>query len=270
MDPQNPSFVITGTGVPGPWAALVAYLPFWLSGRTDPIDIPGWGLGPLEASYVGVERRLLGSIKQSGAPVAIIGHSQGGFHAVRFGLDHPDLVHTVIAISTPFGGLDATVKGIRSRITSRTLRLPAGRVIAKLAGRVWDAAEEPVERWLYKKAPSLHSLAFLGQPVHDLRDAVEQSWGADVRLVLVGGEKDKFVDSEDGTAWDLSIPNPEMLFRYFLGEEDPGYPGIKHWRARHSGHLGEMFERQLHKLVMKFSRNHREGEVHPVPLTIVA
>lgn len=267
MDPQSPSFVITGTGVPGPFAALVAYAPFWFSGGTDAVDIPGWGLGDLDTSYALIEARLNWLTDISG-PAAIIGHSQGGYHAVRYALNNPKRAHTAIAISTPFGGLDATIRRRRRQLTKWTLGKPGGRMIARLGGHVWDSAEERVERFLHSKAPSLHSLAFLGGPLQELRHAVEERWDPTVKLVLIGGQKDKFVDIQDGTVWDLSIPNEEMCHKYYLGQEDPGNlpVGVRHWRSRRSGHLAEVLESELHKLVTKHIKPTHRQTVEPLKL----
>lgn len=271
MDPQHPVFVITGTGVPGQLAANVAYFSFWISGNAAVIRLPGWGLGDLDASYALIEEVLTNRIDPLGAPALVAGHSQGGYHALRFALEHPEYVHTAMRISTPLIGLNATVRAIRRRVNRRVVALPAGKVLARASAPVWDRAEDGVERWLKRLSPGLHSLAFLGEAVQDLRIRMEEAWPRDVRLVSVIGEADRLVGREDGRAWEPSIPDEAMHSKYFLGHSEVGLPPDVNFRwATRSGHLMEVFEIELHKLVVKYSRSHRPDVISPAAETVAA
>lgn len=66
--------------------------------------LPGRGLGQIEGTYRQLEERLVRWVDRQGEPIVLAGHSQGALHAVRFAVDHPDLVARTVAVGGPFKG----------------------------------------------------------------------------------------------------------------------------------------------------------------------
>jgi 2-hydroxy-6-oxonona-2,4-dienedioate hydrolase len=121
------------------WSSLVPFLEKY---RCLLIDIPGHG-GSDQVNFVGIDLRrwsncmLAGILEQLGVASAhIVGHSYGGLLALWLGLDHPDLVCSVVVMGTP-----AVAFGATPDLDLRLLALP---VIGPLFLRM------PSPRWIYR------------------------------------------------------------------------------------------------------------------------
>jgi hypothetical protein len=71
-------------------------------------DVHEWGLGfnmgPTEANFAFLMRRVGALARQSQAPVALVGWSRGGLFAREIARRQPDSVSRVITMGTPFSG----------------------------------------------------------------------------------------------------------------------------------------------------------------------
>lgn len=158
-----PLAVLPGTGV-GAFGASVAYA-HWMSERNDRLfPLPGRGLQPLDRTYAQLERELLWWGIDSGRKFAIAGHSQGAYHAVRFALNHPEMVMGVVGVGGPFGG---------------ALQPPfVPRLLDKLAQLIVPVSVD------FKADSRVLQL---------LASHVERSWPVGVELTLVAGHRDHLV-----------------------------------------------------------------------------
>jgi len=93
------TFVIAGTGVLQPFAATYYRA---LSRRADAqvLALPFGGIGPVEESVA----RIAEVVSATGAPVELIGHSQGGLVAAMLAARCPLLVSRVLTIGAPLAG----------------------------------------------------------------------------------------------------------------------------------------------------------------------
>lgn len=257
MDPQRPSFMITGTGVPGKRAAQVAYGGFWMSVGSDAIRIPRGGIGPLNHSFPKVADDIRRRIDRAGCPGLVGGHSQGGFDAVKFGLLYPEYVHSIMTFSTPYGGLAYSIGEMR-----RGLKRTIGSVARPLTGFVnpiWNGLEPAVMRALKASVPSLYSLAYMDRELLELKQMVEQDWSPKVRLAMVGSLDDKLVrvDPEDpagSTAFALSLPDGEPdRYCLYTTETHPVSDDVHFIKATRGGHLSMVAEKSVYRLVMRYS-----------------
>lgn len=257
MDPQRPSFMITGTGVPGKRAAQLAYGGFWLSVGSDAIRIPRGGIGPLSSTFPQVADELRRRIDAAGCPALVAGHSQGGFDALMFAVKYPAYCHTAMAISTPLGGLEYSIAGMRRDLRRRVVS--AARPLAGMVNPIWHGLE-PAVRWAIKSgAPSLHSLAWLGEEVLELRQLIAEGWDPAVRMALVGSLDDRLVrvnptDPANSTAFAMQLPVGEPdRYCLFTGEEPPMNDELHFIKADRGGHLSMVASSALYRLVMRYS-----------------
>jgi pimeloyl-ACP methyl ester carboxylesterase len=74
--------------------------------RSKGFPVHGWGLGanvgPHPRIVGGLERRLAELHDRYGAPVRLVGWSLGGIYARELARRHPDLVHLVVTLGSPY------------------------------------------------------------------------------------------------------------------------------------------------------------------------
>lgn len=211
---RTPLAVIPGTGV-GSVGASVAYR-HWLEHKDRLFPLPGKGLNDLDATYSVIEPTLVEWATERGGRIAIAGHSQGAYHAVRFGLQNPHLVSAVVGVGGPFDG------AIRSPFPSAVNRLI--RVVVPVA--------------MDFKSDS--------RRLKSLEEQVRDSWPDEVNLTLVAGHRDLLVRprrSAHGLHGNIR--------KVYIGPHRPkGLPeDIEHIHAPLAGHLSQIFMPAVVQLV---------------------
>ncbi len=99
-----PLAVICGTGVLPPMGEL-AYKPWTIEGVTGTFALTWGGLGHLDATYLALVPQLVNFYHKHGQFV-VVGHSQGGYHAMRFGVEHPEMVTGVVCMCGAHAGVE--------------------------------------------------------------------------------------------------------------------------------------------------------------------
>src|SRR5690348_6737765 len=71
--------------------------------RLHVVNYPLYGTKSLEANYRVAEKHLLELYRRHGK-LRLAGWSQGAVHALRFTLEHPEMVERLVPIAGPMGG----------------------------------------------------------------------------------------------------------------------------------------------------------------------
>ena len=113
------------------------------SGRTACLlDLPGRSQGDIRATAEAVADAVRALATTSAAPVAVVGHSQGGLDAAWAVLAHPDVatdVDRLVTLGTPWRGLAVDICGATCPLAVQQMR-PGSEFLRSILGARWPGS----------------------------------------------------------------------------------------------------------------------------------
>jgi pimeloyl-ACP methyl ester carboxylesterase len=118
--------IVAGTAIRGLAATLMMQGVMRRHPNAFLVTLERWGVTiPLHESQSYVRQALGDGLirmdRDPDEPVVIVGHSQGGLAALRYGIDHPEQARRIVTVGTPWNGtrLAGTVNSLAQRLVRR-------------------------------------------------------------------------------------------------------------------------------------------------------